>query len=102
MIVAEMVVTTSGWSRDVCIHRIGFINLADALAEFNRIKEMLIRRADKKNDLPKWIDINGGAGNLVTLEFDTLHSLALTDFAMANAEGKGMRDEFPVLFKKDA
>lgn len=97
MIVAEIIVTQDHFARDSIIHCAAFEDLETARAEYERIAQFFIDKADKKNDLPKTLTIKGV--NEVTLPFDSIASVALRDYVKENAARVGMRDAFPNIFK---
>lgn len=99
MIVAQVFVAT-GRFRYEQRHAVGFASLEKAKSEYDRLADILTRRNDRKNDLPKTVDIDGDAGNRITVGVDDISTLGLIDFAFANEQEAGVKDAFPHLFKK--
>lgn len=99
MIVAEVNLTEESFGGGGIIHTVKFNDAAKAAAEYTRVADLLQRRGDRANDLPKIVEVDGGSGNKLSLPLEIVRSVGLVDFAQANAEAAGVRDAFPNLFK---
>lgn len=98
MIVADIHLTACNFSGGGFVHNVRFDDLAKAEAEYERVAALMLKRADRGNDLPKTVEVVGV--NKITLPLDDIHSVALSDFAEANEQEAGVRDAFPNLFKR--
>lgn len=98
MIVATINMTTSaGFGRDGFVHRVDFADLDAAKAEYERIAKLMLDKEERKNDLPKMVEVSG-VGK-VTIPLDSICSVGLEDFAWANEQLAGMHDAYPNLRK---
>lgn len=99
MIVAELNITSG---RSVfgqgMIHRVSFEDVVIARAEFERVADLIQRRSDRANDLPKTVRVEGVGA--IDMPLEDIGSVAFMDFAKANAAEIGVKDAFPNLFKK--
>lgn len=101
MIVANVVVITGRFSLDGATKGvIGFSDISAARAEFERLSGLVTRRAERKNEIPKTITVDGGCGTAITCELDSVLSVGLSDFFVANEQEAGIKDAFPHLFKR--
>ena len=99
MIVAEIVIMSgNSFSGNVITHIIKFANMIRADLEFKRVSAFLKERGDRKNDLPKIIEMTGD-GNQVSVPLDEIRSIGLCDYAIADQQAAGVRDAYPNLFK---
>jgi len=99
MITAEIWITSAPWGAfSGFVHKIKFANLLKAKDEYARIVDLMERRSEKANDLPKIIQVVGD-GSEMTLSLDEIRGIGLCDFALANGEETGVRDAYPNLFK---
>ena len=99
MIVADLYLTEGGFGDKGLCHVVRFDDLAKAMAEYERVVDLIKRKSDRGNDLPKLIEVEG-TGNKVSLPLDNLRVVGLTDYAKANEQEAGVRDAFPNLFKR--
>jgi hypothetical protein len=99
MIVAEVHLTEGGFGDHGFVHIIRFDDLAKATAEYARVADLMTKKSERGNDLPKLIEVEG-AHNKVSLPLDHLRSVGLADFAKGNEQEAGVRDAFPNLFKR--
>ena len=96
MKVAEIQITEGSFmSAGPALYVIGFDDLAAAYAEYERLVELMRRKEERANDLPKLIECEGPA-NKVSLPLDGVRAVALADFAKINEQRKGVRDAFPL------
>ena len=100
MIVAQVVVTAGG-RRGIQLarHIVAFADVGKARGEYERVVDLLKKRAEKKNDLSQLVEIDGASGSRVTVPLDEIQSVALWDFALANTHEAGVANAFPHLFK---
>lgn len=84
-----------GWSRDSASHRVTFDSLTKATEEFERISALLKKRADKGNDIPKFLDVEGT--NKLTCAFDEINAVGLVDLKKSDDDEIGLQDAFPHL-----
>lgn len=100
MIVANIeIVLAGGFAVTVLRHSVGFDDVAAAEAEYQRVADLMDKRAERSNDVPKMIEINGAVGTKLSVPTDHISSVALIDFALANEHERGVRDAFPHLFQ---
>lgn len=99
MIVAELFLTEGDFSTKQVVHVVRFDDPDKGRAEYDRIADLMQRREDRTNDLPKMIEAEG-CGSKVTMPLCMLRALGFTDFAEANAQEAGVRDAFPNIFKR--
>ena len=98
MLVAEVFVTTGRFHFETK-HSVGFKDLEKAKAEFDRVADIVKRKAERKNDLPETIDLDGDAGTKVSVCTSDIATVGFLDYALADANRKGLRDAFPNLMK---
>lgn len=77
---------------------VGFETVDAAMAEFDRLSELLKRRESRANDLEKTVVVSG-IGKF-TCPLDEISCIGLSDFAQSNEQEAGVRDAFPNLFKR--
>ena len=101
MRVAEVLITFSGgWSSmNGFTQVIAFDDLAVANSEYERVAELLKKRDDKANDLPKVVELKGI--NQMSVPLSTICSVGLTDLKKTDEGETGLRDAFPHLRWKD-
>lgn len=99
MIVAQVCVTTSRLGFSETKHTVTYSELATAYSDYHRVADLLLQRLECKNDLPNLIELDGESGTSLTVPLDEVFSVALFDFAKANAAEVGVKDAFPLLFK---
>lgn len=99
MLVAELELTEGNFAAAPVIHTIGFDDLAQAYAEYERVAALLLKAAERKNDTPKIVEIEGAIGKF-RLTLDGLRSVGLRDFAKQNEQIRGTFDAYPFLFKR--
>lgn len=100
MIVAEIQMSIAPtFAHAGFILNVRFSDLEMASNEYARLAELLQRREDKANDVPKTVDCEGV--NKVTVKLQDIASVGLVDHAKTNAELIGWDDTFPLLAKHD-
>ena len=101
MRVAEVSVTFSGgWpSMNGFVQIIAFDDLAVATSEYERVADLLKKRDDKANDLPKIVEFKGI--NQASIPLNTICAIGLTDLKKSDEGEMGLRDTFPHLRWKD-
>ena len=99
MIVAEIHITACGFADRQMVHTVRFSDLAKARSEYERVASLMKDRADRKNDRPSTIEVNGDTGSQVSLPLDSLAGVGLCNFELSNAQLNGVKDAFPHLFK---
>lgn len=98
MIVAHVeLMSAEGFSSAAIHHVAEFTDLDRATSEYERIANLLVQRGDRKNDLPKMLELVGD-GQSVSLPLDKIHSVALHNYAKSNEIKAGTREAFPLLF----
>jgi hypothetical protein len=100
MIIAEIQVLTSHsftLQPVVGTHAIRFDDLDAARAEYERVVELLKRREERANVLPKVIEIIG-ACEKVSFPLEDLRSVGLIDYAHSNRQRSGLKEAFPNIF----
>ena|SRR6185503_4046603 len=96
MKVAEIHITSSGRGlMSGFVHTIGFSDIGVATAEFERIVDLLKRRSDRSNELPKLVELNGI--DRLSVPLDDISSVGLSDIAKSNAEMSGVKEAYPNL-----
>lgn len=95
MKVAELLITQATYAMQPTTHVVSFASLEEAKKKFDEIAALLKRRADRENDLPKWLEIK--AINELTCDFGSICAISLVDLAHADEQQKGVRDAFPHL-----
>ena len=93
MIVAEIMVTAGSF--EPVVHRVAFADLTEAKNEYLRIAELINKKSERGNDLPKIITLKGISE--LTCQMDDVRAISLADLALANEHTQGMRDAFPHL-----
>ncbi len=91
---AELIITLGGW-RESSTHIVSFDSADEALANFERISALLKRRADKENDIPRFLDVEGS--NRLTCDFDQVCAVGFLDLKKADDDAIGLKDAFPHL-----
>jgi hypothetical protein len=99
MRVAVVEITLRTFSGNATMYGVGFSDLEKAKAEYRRVADLITARVERKNDKPATVEIVGD-GNMVTAPLDDIGSVALQDYAWANAEETGVKDKYPNLFKR--
>jgi hypothetical protein len=79
-------------------HVIQFESVETATAQYERVAALFKSREDRKNDLPRELEIIGV--NKITCQLDDVSLVGLVDFKKSNDELLGFRDEFPQLRAK--
>ena len=92
---AELIITLNGWRADFSSHCIGFVSANTAKQEFDRITALLKRRADKENDLSKFLEVKGT--NELICDFDSICAVQLIDLRKADDDAIGLKDAYPHL-----
>jgi hypothetical protein len=93
---AEVVITLGSWSGPSSLHLIGFDSAERAGEEFDRIKELLKRRGDKANDLPRFLEVHGCIDQF-TCDFTLICAVSFVDLKKSDEACIGLKDEFPHL-----
>lgn len=75
-----------------------FDTLEVAQAEFEKMKDLLDRRAARNNDLPKTIEVRGI--NSFSCPLDEVSGVGLMDLVKHNAEERGVKEAYPNLFQR--
>ena len=92
---AELIITLVGWRADSSHHCVNFVSADTAKQEFDRITALLKRRADKGNDLPKFLEVRGS--NELVCDFDNICAIQLVDLRKADDDAIGLKDAYPHL-----
>lgn len=95
MKVAEVILTSSHGLGAGFTHIASFADLAIATSEFDRVADLMTKREQRNNDLPKMVELQGI--NRVSVKLDDICSVGLVDYAKANEEERGMKEAFPNL-----
>lgn len=95
---AELVITIQSFSGAPSAHLVAFDSVEFGKSEFNRIEGLLKKRADKGNDLPNFLLVEGI--NKLTCNFDHICAVAFLDLAYANEQERGVKEAFPYLFHR--
>ena len=97
MKVAEISLTFSaGWAAsNGFLQTVAFDDLGTATAEYERLVDLLKRRDDKANDLPKIVEVKGV--NQASLPLSCICSVGLTDLKKSDEAEIGLKDAFPHL-----
>ncbi len=100
MIIAELQITSgSGLVTSGFVHRVRFDNLETAFKTYYELAELLRKRGDLGNDLPRTVDIQGVESSL-SLPLANIQSVGIMDLAKSNEQEQGMRETFPNLYLK--
>lgn len=92
---AELFITISSWAGPGSIHCIDFDSVSQAQTEFDRIADLLKKRGDKGNDLPRFLDVEGI--NKVTCDFTQICAVAMNDLKKSDEAAIGLKDAYPHL-----
>ena len=99
MLKAEIMVTLSGSWGAATIHGVKYDDLDFAVSEFERVAYLLKKRADKGNEVPKFLDLEGI--NKLSCNFDSISAVSLVDYNKENDGMIGVKDEYPHLSWKN-
>jgi hypothetical protein len=101
MLVAEIRLTQAsfGMIGNPVFHDVGFEDIDQAQANYNRIAELIRRKNEKANDLPSTLELEGSF-NKVIMPFDELRAISMSDYAKQNAALSGVREVYPNIFSK--
>ena len=93
---AELIITLHNWGGSGSSHCVNFASTELAKQEFYRISGLLKKRGDRGNDLPKFLDVEGGTNEL-TCNFDQIVAVAMVDLKKADDDAIGIKDAYPHL-----
>lgn len=97
MIRAEVHLTVGQWMSSAPLAvMVGFEDVDEAWGEYRRIAQLILDRADRKNDLPKIVECVGPF-NSATVELDGIRTVSIVDYAKANAAKSGVAEAYPNL-----
>lgn len=81
-------------------HSVGYSDLQQARADYERVVALMKRRREQGNDLPAIVTLDGAGGSSLTVPLDDITAVGLADFALANEQEAGVKDAFPRLFPR--
>jgi hypothetical protein len=99
MLRAEIIVTLSSGLGAATIHAVKYNDLDFAVSEFERVADLLKKRADRGNEFPRFLDLEGMSK--FSCKFDSIAAVSLMDYKKEDVGMIGVKDEYPHLSWKN-
>lgn len=80
------------------IHRVQFEELGTARLEYERVADLMTRKALRQNDLPVSVEVKG-SHEIVMVPLDGIRGVQLHDYEKSNENARDTARAFPFLFQ---